>query len=271
MGRHAAPDAGQQPLRPSPIAARRLAASTMTGAHRRAFAAEMTVPYGAGKPLLAETTCGWGRPTVAGGLAERRTGLRCLGAPAAGRGRHRWEEQAPEVAAALERLAEAPAPQAPPFRPTLASTRLTAQAALTALSAPGDSAEPGPSPRTLAEVRNRLGFRRRKVVQAKPQTTRAETDAIGANMAQQPQRPQPRQASNACAALVKPPGPAVTCPEVAAREAPPGPVTPTGACTRTRFPVGCWMKTVRSGASPLGVLARPALASSRPARPGGPR
>jgi len=92
MGRHAAPYEGHQPLSPSQIADLRLAASKMTGANRRAFEAEMTVKYCAGDPLLAETTFGWGRHTVAVGLAERRTGIRCLGAQSACSGRQRWEE-----------------------------------------------------------------------------------------------------------------------------------------------------------------------------------
>ena len=169
----------------------------MTGANRRAFEAEMTVKYCEGNPLLAETTFGWGRHTVAVGLAERRTGIRCLGAQAACSGRKRWEEQSPEVAAALERLAEAHAQQDPTFRTTLAYTRLTAKAARTALRAQGYSAEQLPSPSTMAEVLNRLGFRLRKVVKAKPQKKIAETDAIFANIKKKTKRQQPRPASNA--------------------------------------------------------------------------
>ena len=169
----------------------------MTGPKHRAFEAEMTVKYCEGTPLLAETTFGWGRQTVAVGLAERRTGLRCLGAQAAFSGRKRWEEQYPEVAAALERLAEAHAQQAPTFRTTLAYTRLTAQAALSALRAQGYSEEQLPSPSTMAEVLKRLGFRLRKVVKAKPQKKIAETDAIFANIEKKTKRPPPRQASNA--------------------------------------------------------------------------
>ena len=197
MSMHAAPFEGPQPLRPSQIADLRLAAAKMTGANRRAFEAEMTVKYCEGTPLLAETTFGWGRQTVAVGLAERRTGLRCLGAQAAFSGRKRWEEQDPEVAAALERLAEAHAQQAPTFRTTLAYTRLTAQAALSALRAQGYSEEQLPSPSTMAEVLKRLGFRLRKVVKAKPQKKIAETDAIFANIEKKTKRPPPRQASNA--------------------------------------------------------------------------
>ena len=197
MGVHAAPFEGPQPLSPSPIADLRLAAAKMTGANRRAFEAEMTVKYCEGNPLLAETTFGWGRQTVAVGLAERRTGLKCLGAQAAFSGRKRWEEQYPEVAAALGRLAEAHAQQDPTFRTTLAYTRLTAKAALSALRAQGYSEEQLPSPSTMAEVLKRLGFRLRKVVKAKPQKKIAETDAIFANIEKKTKRPPPRQASNA--------------------------------------------------------------------------
>ena len=130
-----------QPIRPSQIADLRLAASKMTGPQRRAFEAEMTVKYCGGNPLLAETIFGWGRRTIAVGLAERRTGILCLGAPSAFSGRKRWEEQYPEAADALRRLAEAHAQQDPTFRTTLASTRLTAHAALKALRAQGYSGE----------------------------------------------------------------------------------------------------------------------------------
>jgi hypothetical protein len=125
------------PLCPSQIADVRLAASKRTGATRRAFQAEMAVKYCGGNPLLAETLFGWGRPTVEVGLAERRTGITCLGAQAAFSGRNPWEDTQPEAAEALWRLAEAHAQQDPTFRTTLASTRLTAQAALAALRAQG--------------------------------------------------------------------------------------------------------------------------------------
>jgi hypothetical protein len=197
MGMHDAPLECRQPLSPSQIADLRLAASTMTGAKRRAFEAEMTVKYCGGNPLLAETIFGWGRRTVAVGLAERRTGIRCLGAQSAFSGRQRWEEQYPEAAEALERLAEAHAQQDPTFRTTLAYTRLTANAALEALRAQGYGEEQLPSPSTMAEVLNRLGFRLRKVVKAKPQKKIAEPDAIFTDSEKKTKRPRPRQASNA--------------------------------------------------------------------------
>ena len=124
-------------LSASPIADLRLAASQLSGPKRRAFEAEMALKHCGGTPLLAETLFGWGRQTVALGLAERRTGILCLGAQSAFSGRKRWEERHPQVAEALRQLADAHAQQDPTFRTTLAYTRLTAKAALAALGSQG--------------------------------------------------------------------------------------------------------------------------------------
>ena len=185
-----------QSLRSSQIADLRLAAAKMTGPIRRAFQAEMALKYCGGHPLLAETIFGWGRHTVEVGLAERRTGFLCLGAQAAFSGRKRWEDTHPEAAAALSRLAEAHAQQDPTFRTSLVYTRLTAQAALEALRAQGYDAAQLPAPSTMAEVLNRLGFRLRKVVKAKPQKKIAETDAIFANIEKKTTKRRQRRASN---------------------------------------------------------------------------
>jgi hypothetical protein len=172
----------QPSLSPSQIADLRLAASTLTGPKRRAFEAEMTVKYCGGNPLMAAAIFGWGRQPVALGLAARRTGSMCLGAQAACSGRKRWEERHPQAAQALCQLAEAQAQQDPTFRPSLTSTRLTAQAALKVLNEQGDSEEQLPSPSTMAAVLNRPGFRLRKVVQAKPHKKSKETEAIFDNI-----------------------------------------------------------------------------------------
>ena len=97
----------------------------------------MAVKYCGGNPLLTETLFGWGRQTVALGLAERRTGLICLGAPSAFSGRKRWEDRHQQAAAALRQLADAHAQQDPTFRTSFPYTRLTAQAALQALREQG--------------------------------------------------------------------------------------------------------------------------------------
>jgi len=197
VGMHDSTLESPKPLRPSQIADLRLAAAKMTGATRRAFQAEMAVKYCGGNPLLAETIFGWGRHTVAVGLAKRRTGFTCLGAQAAFSGRKPWEATQPEAAAALWRLAEAHAQQDPTFRTTLAYTRLTAKAALAALRAQGYREAQLPSLSTMAAVLNRLGFRLRKVVKAKPPKKIAETDAMVANIEKKITKRSPRITSHA--------------------------------------------------------------------------
>jgi len=167
----------------------RLAAAQMTGAGRRAFQAELTLKYCHGSARFAETRLGWSREAGEVGVAEQRTGMRCVGAHSAWSGRNRWEEKYPEAAQTLRELAEAPAQQDPTVRTTLAYRRLTAKAAGEALRAQGISTSQLPSPSTRAEVLNRMGYRWRKVSKAKPQKKIPETDAIFANRKKRPGKP----------------------------------------------------------------------------------
>jgi hypothetical protein len=183
----------QPSLTPSQIADLRLAASKLTGPKRRAFEAEMTLKYCAGNPLKAEAVFGWGRHTVALGLAEKRSGIVCVGSQSAFSGRKRWEETHPQAAQSLRQLADAHAQQDPTFRTRLTYTRLTAQSALQALREQGYGEEELPSPSTMAEVLHRLGYRLRKVVKAKPQKKMKETDAIFDNMKKKMKPPSRQQ------------------------------------------------------------------------------
>ena len=177
------------PLSSGQIQDLRLAAAKMTGAARRAFQAEMTLKYCHGSARFAETLLGWSRDAVEVGLAEYRTGMRCVGAHSAWSGRKRWEEKYPQAAAALRELAEAHAQQDPTFRTALAYTRLTAKAAGEALRAQGIAETQLPSASTMAEVLNRMGYRLRKVLKAKPQKKIPETEAIFANLKKRPGEP----------------------------------------------------------------------------------
>jgi hypothetical protein len=185
-----------QPPTPEQIADLRLAAAKMTGATRRAFQAEMTVKYCGGNARQAESVFGWGRHTVELGLAEKQTGILCLGAQSACSGRKRWEDEHPQVAQALCHLAEVHAQQDPTFRTPLAYTRLTAQGALEALGAQGYAEARLPAPSTMAEVLKRLGFRLRKVLKAKPQKKIKATDAIFDNIKKKTRKRRPQATSN---------------------------------------------------------------------------
>ena len=101
MDRQDATLASRQSLSPSHIATLGLAAAKRTGAKRRACQAALPLKSCGGSPLLAENRFGWGRRTVEMGLAEHRTGILGLGAPAAFSSRTRWEDKQPQVAEAL--------------------------------------------------------------------------------------------------------------------------------------------------------------------------
>ena len=119
--------------------------------------------------VTCETVFGWKRQTVALGLAEKRSGLTCVGAQSFLSGSKRWEEKQPEAAETLRQLAEAHAQQDPTFESTIAYTRLTAAEAIIQLRAQGFSTAQLPSLSTMAEILNRMGYRLRKIVKAKPQ------------------------------------------------------------------------------------------------------
>lgn len=156
-------------LSSSQIADLCLAASKLRGVERRSFQAEMTLKYCKGSARLAERVFGWGRASVGVGLAEKRTGIVCIGAQAGYGGTKRWEERQPEAATALRELAEAHAQQDPTFQSSIAYTRLTAQEALAQLQQQGFVQEQLPAPSTMAVILNRMGYRLQAVVKAKPQ------------------------------------------------------------------------------------------------------
>ena len=147
----------------------RLASAKLSGVKRRYFQAEMAIKYCQGNARLTERMFGWSRETVALGLAEKRTGIICVGSQTGFSGAKRWEEKQPEVADALVKLAESHSQQDPTFATTIAYTRLTAAEALKQLAQQGFRSEQLPSLSTMIEVLNRMNYRLRKVVKAKPQ------------------------------------------------------------------------------------------------------
>ena len=155
-------------LNPDYIEDIRLAVSKMHGSERRSFMAEMTVKYCKGSIRRAETVFGWSRKAVETGLGEKRTGIICIGAQSAKSGRILWEKREPEAAETLRQTAEEHSQQDPTFRSTIAYTRLTAKAAVTALKEKGFADEQIPSCSNMAKILNRMGYRLRNVLKSKP-------------------------------------------------------------------------------------------------------
>lgn len=162
-------EAQQNKLTTSQIEDLRLAVKKMKGASRRAFQAEMCLKYCDGNARYAEALWGWGRHTVKLGLLEKRSGMMCVGAQSMCSGAKKWEENQPIAAQALKEIAEAHAQQEPSFRTSIAYTRLTASEAISQLRSHGFDDEQIPAPSTMAVILNRMGYRLRKVLKAKPQ------------------------------------------------------------------------------------------------------
>jgi Rhodopirellula transposase DDE domain len=150
------------------IANLRTAAALLTGSKRRRFQAEMTLQYCDGSARRAERVFGWGREAVHTGLNELRTGIRCLDACHL-RGRKKTEDQCPVLAEQIRRLAEPTAQADPKFQTTLAYTRITAEAVRNALKTQDDVRDHVPCRQTVGRILNRLGYRLRSVLKARPE------------------------------------------------------------------------------------------------------
>jgi hypothetical protein len=144
-----------------------LAATLLTGHKRRRFQAEMAPQHCGGSARHAETTFGWGRDAVRTGLNELRSGIRCLDAYEA-RGRKTTEELCPALGQHLRRVVDPHAQADPKSQTPFAYTRLTARAVRDALLAVPELAGRVPSRQTVGDILNRLGYRLRRVLKARP-------------------------------------------------------------------------------------------------------
>ena len=161
----------------------RSAARRLKGRQRRLFQAEVAGALCQGSPRAAERRFGWSRATVATGLHEAKTGLRCVeNFPA--RGKLPVEAKDPRLAADVRGIAE-PATQADPEvksarRYANLSAREVRQALKEQKGYPDDRL---PSERSLRDILNRLGYRLKRVQKARPLKKLPETDAVFANVA----------------------------------------------------------------------------------------
>lgn len=144
------------------------AAKLLTGHRRRQFQAETAVKYCNSSARLAETTFGWGRAAVDTGLNELRTGIRCLDAYHV-RGRKKTEELCPKLEEHIHRLVDPQAQADPKFQTTMAYTRITAKAVRDALAAEPELNGFVPCRQTVGSLLNRLGYRLRRVLKARPE------------------------------------------------------------------------------------------------------
>jgi transposase len=156
-------------------------ARRLTGYQRRLFVAEVATELCGGSARQAERRFGWGRDTVAKGLQESRSGVRCLENFAA-RGRPRSEQKDPQLAQDIRAIVGPHTQADPELKSSRRYTNLSAAEVREALIAKGYSPEGLPSERTLRDILNRMNYRLKRIQKGKPLKKTDETDAIFANV-----------------------------------------------------------------------------------------
>jgi Rhodopirellula transposase DDE domain len=159
----------------------RSAARRLTGYQRRLFQAEVATALCDGNARQAERRFGWGRDTVARGLHEQRSGLRCRENFAA-RGRQRSEQKDPQLAADIRAIVEPHTYADPELKSARRYTNLAAAEVRTALIQKGYAEGRLPSERTMRDILNRMNYRLKRIRKGKPLKKTEETDAIFANV-----------------------------------------------------------------------------------------
>jgi hypothetical protein len=158
----------------------RSAARRLTGYQRRLFQAEVAAELCGGNARQAERRFGWGRDTVATGLHETRSGLRCREDFAA-RGRQRSEQKGPQLAADIRAIVEPHSYADPELKSARRYTNPSAAEVLRALTDEGYPPGRLPGERTMRDILNRMNYRLKRIKKGKPLEKTAETDAIFAN------------------------------------------------------------------------------------------
>ena len=158
------------------------AAKRLTGYQRRLFMAETTLLLCQGHARQAERRFGWGRETVAKGLHELQQGVRCVENFAA-RGRQRWEQQNPQLAADIRAIVEPQTLVDPELKTSRRYSKLSAAEVLEALQTNHGYAKADlPSERTMRDILNRMGYRLKRIQKGQPLKKTPQTDAIFANV-----------------------------------------------------------------------------------------
>lgn len=158
------------------------AAKKLTGITRRAFFAEVTHDHFEGSARKAERVMGWSRETVKKGLKELETDIVCVDNYKA-RGRKKTEQLLPHLEEDIHSLISAKSQVDPTFQSKLCYSRISAKAIREALIREKNyKNEELPTRQTIGDILNRLNYRLRKTIKAKPLKKIKETDAIFDNV-----------------------------------------------------------------------------------------
>ena len=160
----------------------RLAASRLTGHHRRLFQVEVTRVLCGSNDRRAERRFGWGRVNIETGLHELDSGIRCV-ENFGTRVSRRSEDANPQLAADIRDLVEPHTQADPELKSARQYTNLSAREVRERLhTEKGYAVVDLPSERTMRDILNRMGYRLKRIQKGKPLKKTGSTDAIFENV-----------------------------------------------------------------------------------------
>jgi len=159
----------------------KVGADRLKGHQRRLFQAEICLKLCEGKPRQAERRFGWGRDSVARGIHEFQSGIRCVENFAA-KGRRRAEVRNPQLARDIREIVGPKSYTDPELKSARRYSNLSASEVREALLAKGYRKPGLPSERSLRDILNRMNFRLKRIQKGKPLKKTKETDPIFANL-----------------------------------------------------------------------------------------
>lgn len=165
----------------------RLAAGSLTGEHKRAFIAEVTVRLCDGRVRQAEDRFGWNRKCIRKGLAERESGKiippNYANTGYANTGRRRFEDRHPKFADDVRDIAEPQTQTDPELKTDRRYLNLTSAEVRTKLiTEKAWKSNELPAGRTMRRILNRMGYRLKKIQKGKPLKKTEHADAVFANI-----------------------------------------------------------------------------------------
>lgn len=149
-----------------------------------------------GRLRLAEEVFGWGRGALEVGTEELRTGIVCEGNTSTRR-KPRAEERLPNLQRDIHELFDSQSQADARLGTTLRYLNASATTVREALVSKGYTEAELPSVRTISNLLNRMGYRLRTVIKAKPQKKRQKQ--TGSSKTSTPATPSPTTTLNACA------------------------------------------------------------------------
>jgi len=158
-----------------------LAAKQMHGGERRKFLGQVCEKLCGGNTRKAESRFGWGRDTVALGIAEQDPEFKPT-PKTEHRGQPRSEVRNPQLAIDIQLIVEPHTHADPELKADRKYANLSAKEVLQELKARGYTDDTLPKVRTIRDILNRMNYRLKRIQKGKPLKKTEDTDAIFDNV-----------------------------------------------------------------------------------------